>query len=199
MAGTGRRGSPFSRSRAAFGRADPHFAIRPPRQWPRIPAGFQFADNVARCVAGKDWPDPPQAARSLQPSPGRAHSRLTRHTDSSDVTTTLLNPAVQRGQCWAPIRGQSSTPIDNSSTSFLCRRRIPLSIRLVSRDGAKSPMSEHRRRLPMLFIMRPERASVNCRLESKNCSREIRMRDHSFPSGALSILPTNAQMRAIVS
>ena len=60
-------------------------------------------------------------------------------------------------------------------------------------------MSEHRRRLPMLFIMRPERASVNCRLESKNCSREIRMRNHSFPSGALSILPTNAQMRAIVS
>jgi hypothetical protein len=132
-------------------------------------------------------------------SPGRAHSRLTRHTDSSDVTTTLLNPAVQRGQCWAPIRGQSSTPIDNSSTSFLCRRRIPLSIRLVSRDGAKSPMSEHRRRLPMLFVMRPEHASVNCRLESKNCSREIRMGDHSFPGGALSIVPTNAQIREIVS
>src|SRR5664279_4807634 len=56
-------------------------------------------------------------------SPGRARSRLTRHTDSSDVTTTLLNPAVQRGQCWAPIRGQSSTPIN----IWRFRRRAPRS------------------------------------------------------------------------
>ena len=47
-------------------------------------------------------------------SPRRARSRLVRHTASSDATSTLLNSAVQRGQCWAPIRGQSqsSTPID---------------------------------------------------------------------------------------